>query len=153
MITFTRCDSSNAEFVKLTNCLDAALSERNGKSQEEYNQYNHIDHISTVIIAMENEVPVGCGCFKEYQNQVVEMKRIYVNPDHRAKGIAKQLMEQLEFWAIALGYHKAVLETGLQQFEAIHLYEKCGYLKSENYGQYVGMKNSVCFSKILNCAK
>jgi putative acetyltransferase len=150
MITFTRCSSSNEEFIKLTKSLDENLNQINGATQNAYNQYNRIHSIPTAIIAMENELSVGCGCFKEYDKRTVEIKRIYVKPEHRGKEIAKQLVAQLEAWAMELDYSKAILETGLQQLSAIRLYEKCGYCRIENYGQYVEMKNSVCFSKALN---
>jgi len=50
---------------------------------------------------------------------------------------------------IELGFSRCILETGYNQPEAIALYKKCGYQITENYGQYIGVKNSICFEKIL----
>ncbi|WP_407524361.1 GNAT family N-acetyltransferase [Lacibacter sp. MH-610] len=58
-------------------------------------------------------------------------------------------MLQLEQWAKEEGYSAAVLETGKKQPEAIRLYEKCGYSRIPNYGQYAGVENSVCMKKEL----
>jgi len=55
----------------------------------------------------------------------------------------------LEHWAVELGYKKCVLETGKRQPDAIALYTKQGYESIPNYGQYMGMENSVCFEKEL----
>jgi putative acetyltransferase len=59
------------------------------------------------------------------------------------------VLAELEAWAAELGYPKCVLETGKRQPEAIALYEKQGYQRISNYGQYIGVENSVCFEKVL----
>jgi GNAT superfamily N-acetyltransferase len=53
----------------------------------------------------------------------------------------------LEAWARELGHIKCVLETGIRQVRAIVFYKKCKYKVIPNYGQYIGMENSVCFEK------
>jgi putative acetyltransferase len=58
---------------------------------------------------------------------------------------------ELEAWAAELSYEKCVLETGKKQVEAIGLYQKNGYQKIPNYGQYIGVENSLCFEKKLEC--
>jgi GNAT superfamily N-acetyltransferase len=79
----------------------------------------------------------------------MEVKRMYVLPNNRGKGIATTLLWELEKWALELGYMKCVLETGKRQPEAISLYEKSGYQRIPNYGQYKGVENSICFEKIV----
>ena len=74
---------------------------------------------------------------------------MYVLTTQRGKGIASQLLQTLETWAKELGNTRCVLETGIRQPEAIALYEKNGYRRIPNYGQYKGIKNSVCFEKLL----
>ncbi|MBL8183523.1 MAG: GNAT family N-acetyltransferase, partial [Blastocatellia bacterium] len=68
-------------------------------------------------------------------------------PDHRGKGIAAMVLDELEKWALELSCTRCVLETGKKQPEAIRLYTKCGYSLIPNYGQYAEMENSVCFAK------
>jgi len=63
-------------------------------------------------------------------------------------------LAELERWAVELGYGRCVLETGLRMPDAVAVYTKKGYGRMENFGQYVGMENSVCFEKVLpnnNC--
>jgi len=80
----------------------------------------------------------------------MEVKRMFVLPEFRGKGIATKILVELENWAKELLYNKCVLETGKRQPDAIALYEKNGYLKIPNYGQYANMENSVCFEKVIN---
>jgi GNAT superfamily N-acetyltransferase len=79
----------------------------------------------------------------------VEIKRMFVRPKQCGKGLASSVLRELESWAQELGYTHAILETGRKQAEAIGLYQKYGYKRIENYGQYQGMANSVCFGKNL----
>jgi GNAT superfamily N-acetyltransferase len=74
---------------------------------------------------------------------------MYVSPSHRNKGNASKILYELENWARELSYKKCILETGKKQLEAISLYKKNGYTLTENYGQYAGVENSVCFEKLL----
>ena len=86
---------------------------------------------------------------KEFSNDTMEVKRMYVIPSSRKKGIASRILKELEIWALELSYARCVLETGKKQPEAIELYKKSGYTSIPNYGQYAGVKNSVCFEKVL----
>ncbi|UXP31828.1 GNAT family N-acetyltransferase [Reichenbachiella agarivorans] len=150
MIQLIRTDSNNADFIALVNQLDADLAIRDGDDHDFYHQYNHIDQIKHAIVAKIDDQSVGCGAIKEYDPKVMEVKRMYVLPSHRGKRIAIQILTALEDWARELGYQKCVLETGKAQPEAIALYQKCNYAVIPNYGQYVGVDNSICFEKKLN---
>ena len=130
--------------------LDADLSQRNGTLQTSYNKHNIIQHIDTVVIAYYNHLPVGCGCFKAYDERTAEIKRMYVKPENRGKGLSKQILAELEKWVLELGFTKIILETGIKQPEAIGLYSKGGYCQIPNYGQYSAMPNSICFGKRLD---
>jgi GNAT superfamily N-acetyltransferase len=68
---------------------------------------------------------------------------------HRGKGLARQVLNELENWALELGYSKCILETGKRLPDAVRLYQKNGYLQIQNYGQYIEMENSICFEKKL----
>jgi hypothetical protein len=56
----------------------------------------------------------------------------------------------LEIWAMELNYSTCILETGKKQFDAVRLYEKNGYERISNYGQYAGVEESICFEKLLD---
>jgi len=145
--TFTRTDSSNKDFRYLVSLLDADLAIRDGEDHAFYAQYNKTDSIRNVIVCYFHEKPVGIGAFKQYEPGKAEIKRMFVLPEFRGKGIAFQILQELEKWAAELDYTESILETGKKQPEAIALYEKSGYKIISNYGQYENVENSVCMSK------
>jgi putative acetyltransferase len=147
MLTISRTTSDNPDFIELVKLLDADLAERDGDEKFFYAQFNKIDTIKHVVIAYENEKPVGCGAMKPFGEDAMEIKRMYVLLERRGKGIAGKVLAELEQWAGELSYTTCVLETGKKQPEAIALYTKSGYKTIPNYGQYAGVENSVCFKK------
>lgn len=149
MIHLLRTDSSNPDFQKLVTLLDADLKIRDGEDHAFYSQYNKIQAIKHVVVAYQDDEPVGCGAVKEYEPGTMEVKRMYVSEDKRGSGIASAVLKELEIWAAKLGYSKCILETGINQPEAIALYKKNNYSIIPNYGQYTGIENSICFEKIL----
>lgn len=144
-----RTNSSNVDFQNLVKLLDADLAIRDGEDHAFYHQFNSIDTLKNCIIAYQDETAAACGAFKPFSDDTVEIKRMYTDIQNRGKGLASKLLNELEIWAAEEGYKKCVLETGVKQPEAIALYEKCGYSRIPNYGQYIGVENSVCFEKIL----
>ncbi|MEZ4792275.1 MAG: GNAT family N-acetyltransferase [Gelidibacter sp.] len=149
MIKIKRTDSTNSGFIGLVQLLDADLKIRDGVEHDFYHQFNAIVDIKNCIVLYEDETPIGCGAIKLYDEKTIEIKRMYVLPEHRGKGIAVRILFELEIWAQELGFSKCILETGFKQPEAIALYKKAGFKIIPNYGQYIGVENSVCFGKKL----
>lgn len=147
MITLKRTNSSNKEFVCLVEQLDAYLRITDGDEHDFYNQYNAIENLKQVVIAYINNKPVGCGAFKFFEKNSVEIKRMFTSEKHRGKGIASLILNKLEKWASELNYDSCILETGIRQIEAVEFYKKNGYTIISNYGQYKGVENSICFEK------
>lgn len=147
MLHFKRTDSGNPGFQSLVVLLDKDLAIRDGDDHAFYDQFNKITHIKNAIVCYSNDKPVACGAFKQYADDTVEIKRMFVLPEYRGKGLGAQVLQQLETWAQELAYRVCILETGKKQPEAIALYKKCGYTITENYGQYEGVENSVCMKK------
>lgn len=147
MIRLVRTDSTHSDFVALVQQLDADLVQRDGEDHAYYHQFNTIDKLKQVVVAYENNVAVGCGALKPFGTDAMEIKRMYVSPAHRGKGIAAAILTALEIWAAELGFTRCVMETGKKQPEAMALYQKSGYIVIPNYGQYEGIENSVCFEK------
>ncbi|NVK85140.1 MAG: GNAT family N-acetyltransferase [Cytophagia bacterium] len=150
MIKVIRTDSSNEDFISLVKLLDSDLALRDGADNAYYAQFNKIDLLKNCVVAYIGGQAIGCGAFKSFEEGVsAEVKRMYVLENHRGKGIAGLVLKELEQWAAELGYSQCVLETGKRQPEAIALYTKHGYQIIENYGQYKGLENSVCFEKTI----
>ena len=87
---------------------------------------------------------------KVYSEGVMEVKRMYVKPESRGKGVASDILNALESWAKTLGYHETILETLKIKESVIALYARNGYsVMPNNYGQYAGVDSSVCMNKKL----
>ena len=149
-LTLIRTDSNNTDFRELVILLDKELAIRDGGEHSFYAQFNKVDAIKEVVVAYQNETPVACGAIKPYLDTAAEVKRMFVHPDYRKKGYASKILTELEKWVAELGFLECVLETGKKQPEAISLYQKVGYQITPNYGQYIGVDNSVCMAKTLS---
>jgi GNAT superfamily N-acetyltransferase len=145
-----RTSSDDTDFRLLVKELDEELAGLYGEKQIFYNQFNALNHIQHVIVAYQGKEAVGCGALKKLNDQLVEIKRMYVKKDFRNKGIAHHILLELEQWAKELHYTACVLETGNKQPDAIHLYEKAGYSFIPNYGQYEDDPQSVCMKKTID---
>ena len=146
-LNLKRTDSDNPDFRSLITSLDKDLERRYGAQQGFFNQFNKLDKIKNVVIAYLDGTPVGCGALRAYSDTDIEVKRMFVADEHRGKGIAIQVLNELEAWAGELQFKSCILETGTNQPEAISLYLKCGYEITAAYGHYVGVENSVCMKK------
>ena len=150
MITFVKTDAKHQDFQNLVKLLDADLLIRDGEIHHFYAQFNKVDFIKNVILAYADAEAIGCGAIKKYDEQTMEIKRMFVKESHRNQGIAAKLLTHLEDWAKEIGFQKCILETGNNQPEAIRLYQKCNYQIIPNYGQYEGVETSFCFEKVID---
>jgi putative acetyltransferase len=105
--------------------------------------------VGTFLIARADGVAVGCGALRRRDVTTLEVKRMYVAPEMRGRGVAKQILEQLEIAAQAMGATRLVLETGIYQDEAIGLYRSVGFSQIDCFDEYIGTPTSVCFEKPL----
>ncbi len=149
-LQFLKTDAKNEDFIKLVALLDTDLATRDGADHSFYHQFNGIDRLEYCLVAYYNHRAVGCGALKTFDPTTLEVKRMYVLPDFRGKGIATKVLTALEVWTKALGFHHCLLETGKRQPEAIALYQKNGYVIVPNYPPYEGVQNSLCFRKTVH---
>ncbi|RRB18452.1 GNAT family N-acetyltransferase [Larkinella knui] len=131
--------------------LDADLWKRYQPYQAKYDAFNKVDDSARVVIVFQADQPAGCGCYRPISEpDCVEIKRMFVKPAGRGRGLATRILRELEIWAAEEGYKTARLETGIKQPEALALYEKAGYHHIEKYGPYVGLNTSICLEKSLS---
>ena len=144
-------DGRDRNFIELCHELDDFLNEIVGgeENRAEYLQYNKLDDIHDVVVAYENDVPVGSASFKKYDDECAEGKRVFVKQEYRGRGISNILMKMLEERAREKGFKYFILESGEPLVSAMALYRKSGYKVIPNYGQYVDMEESVCMKKKL----
>lgn len=144
-----RTTAGDKDFQLLITRLDHELWNELMADKATYDQYNKVPDIDTAVLIYADENPVACGCFKNYGEETVEIKRMFVEKSHRGLGLSKMILKELETWAGELGYEFAVLETSIHFGTARNLYEKSGYEIIPNYEPYANLPESVCMKKSL----
>ena len=108
------------------------------------------DGRGTFVVAWVGEQAIGCGAVRRLEPGVGEIKRMYVAPEERGRGVGRAILDALETEARGLGLARLVLETGVRQREAIALYERAGFSRIPPFGEYVASPaTSVCMAKDL----
>jgi GNAT superfamily N-acetyltransferase len=101
------------------------------------------------VLASLDERAVACGGFRFLRPEVAEIKRMYVDPVARGRGLGRRHLNFLEQLASEAGYTQLWLETGTEQPEAMSLYTAAGYRPIEPYGEFKYDSHSRCFSRTL----
>jgi len=104
---------------------------------------------SAFLIARVDNQPIGCAALRPLEAEIAEVRRMYVVPSARRRGIGRRLLAELEGQARQFGYRVLRLETGNRQHEALALYKACGFVRVPPFGKHVGDPVSVCFEKKL----
>lgn len=149
MIKILRTSPAHPSYHELVKKLDKELAITDGEDHAFYDQFNKSDNIQHAVLLLDGDQPVGCGALKDNEPGVMEIKRMFILKENRGKGYASMILKELESWAFELGYQRCILETGINQPDAIALYKKSGYAIIPNYGQYAGVDKSFCFEKML----
>lgn len=139
--------SENQDFIKLIAEFDNYLWKKYPELKSNYWGNNIIEINPNVVLIYIDNKAVACGCFKKYDSNTIEIKRMFVSPEARGMGFAQRILNELEIWANEMDYSYSVLETLYKQVEAIALYQKVGYSIVANYEPYIGLTNSICMRK------
>lgn len=149
MTELRRCTASDPEFLALVRELDRLLKVLDGDDHEFFNAQNHPETISHAIVASIDGRPVGCGGFRRLDDDTAEIKRMYVDPKVRGRGIGKEVLHALEIWAFEEGFTHTRLETSKRLEPAVRLYTSSGYAVIPNFGVYAEVEDSVCMERAL----
>jgi len=102
-----------------------------------------------LVVRDDEGSAVACGGIARFDAERAELKRMYVVPAARGRGLGRRVLVELEGAARRLGYAAVVLETGDRQPEALALYESSGYERIPCYPPYDSRALSLCFEKRL----
>ena len=104
------------------------------------------------VVVRDGDRAVACGGIARFDETRAEVKRMYVVPDARGRGLGRRILVELEEQARAFGYTGLVLETGDKSAAALSLYESSGYARIECYPPYDTRELSLCFEKRLEAS-
>lgn len=148
---YVRTDGKNEDFIENCRLLDMDLDRRVGKQikREKYEKFNQLDEIREAIVVYDHGRAVGGGAIRRYDDENVELKRVFVHNEYQGQGIGSRLVSLLIEWAAELGYRRMILETGELLAESCAVYRKLGFTVIPNYGPYADMPESLCMAKTI----
>ncbi len=153
MIEIRREDLMSPTAHSLINALNADLRARYPEGDGMHYFRLDADEVrpgrGAFVVAYDARTPVGCGAVRMIGAGIAEIKRMYVVPGVRGRGVARRMLEVLENEARAIGVTTLMLETGTRQPEAIALYSKTGYSPTDPFGEYPPSPLNVFFEKRL----
>ncbi|WP_354497114.1 GNAT family N-acetyltransferase [Mycetocola sp. 2940] len=106
--------------------------------------------ISVYVARDEGGHAIGMAALVPWGVAVTELKRMFVHPDARGRGVATSLLARMEADARSAGLRQIVLETGTLHTAAQSLYARCGFSPIPQFGRYIGEKHSYCMAKMLS---
>lgn len=101
------------------------------------------------LVGYLDEAPVSCGGWRSHGDGVAELKRMYVSPRLRGRGLARAMLAELERTAGAAGHTRIILESGQNQPEALAMYASSGYAAVPSFGHYADHELSVHLGKTI----
>ena len=154
-IEIRRIDLTSAVAAQLIAALNAELEGRyteEGANHFRLDADEVADGRGAFLVAYDGTRPVGCGAVRRIEPHVAEIKRMYVAPAARGRGVGRLVLQELETIARQLGAIRIVLETGPRQPEALALYRRAGFVEVPLFGDYLHSPHpelSVCMEKQL----
>jgi putative acetyltransferase len=147
-----RADLQSPAARRLVDALNAELSAvypEQGATHFRLDPEEVADGRGAFLLATRAGTPVGCGAVRRIAQGTGEIKRMYVVPAERGRGLGRALLTALEDEARSLGLSRLFLETGARQHAAVAMYERAGFSRVDPYGEYVGSPLSLCMKKDL----
>lgn len=135
------------DYAMLAQKLDEYYFELVGDVQARYAEVNKPHNMNAICVVYEGSEAVACGAWKKIDDETAEIKRIYVLPQHRRKGIASAIVTAMEADAAKQGKKRFILETARTTADSASLYTSLGYEEIDYYGSPAGAENCRCFKK------
>ena len=142
-------DKDSRDFLFLADKLDEYYFQIVGDVQLKYAGVNKPHNFNGLCVVYEDGQPVGCGSWKKIDDTTAEIKRIYVLPEHRRKGVASMVVKAMETDAEKQCFKHFILETARTTMDSANLYLSLGYKEIDYYGSPAGAENCRCFEKNL----
>jgi GNAT superfamily N-acetyltransferase len=148
-LTFELPDADDAELKGLVAEQQAEIADRYDNN-EDHDPPVHAD--ARYLLMRDGGQAIGCAAVQPLEPRIGELKRMYIVPDERGRGLGRALLRAVEDLAKVAGYEVLRLETGWAQPEAVALYDSAGYSRITPYGYWKDEPGSICFEKSLTTA-
>jgi len=151
-VTVQRADILSPMAQALIEALNAELSKvypEEGACHFRLDANEVRDGNGAFLIAFRSRTPVGCGAVRRIDVNTGELKRMYVVPGERGRGVGQAILKALETETKGLRLTRLVLETGVRQDRAQKLYGQAGFSQIDPYGEYTNSPLSICMAKDL----
>ena len=140
-------DETDERFLKLVDELDKGYFERIGNELSKYESYKEFNNPHVVILAIDCDSPIACASYRVFDVDSVEFKRVFVKKEYRKKGIAYNLICELEKLVIEDNFKYSYIVTGKNNWAAINLYKKLNYKFTDKFGQFKDDNAVICMKK------
>ena len=140
-------DEKDERFLALVDELNRGYFERIGDELSKYESYNEFKVSHVVMLALDEDEAIACASYRVFNEDSVEFKRVFVKKEHRKKGIAYNLICELEKLVIENDFRYSYIVTGKNNFPAIKLYEKLNYELTDKFGQFKDDDTVICMKK------
>lgn len=108
-----------------------------------YTRYNESENIEKVWVVYFDNLPAGCIAYREKADGVGEVKRLYLKKEYRGKGMSKELLKTVEYYAKKQGCHTLFLDTRITLEPAVSLYRSFGFHIVFQQGLYIQMEKKI----------
>lgn len=140
-------NEKDERFIQLSNELNEEYYRKIGDEYEKYLDYNKIEDPHVVLLVLNWGNPIACASYRPFDEDSVEIRRVYVKRRYRNKGIAYKLVKSLEKLAMEENFKYSFIETGKENLPAVGLYEKLGYETIDNFGLFENDDVCICMKK------
>jgi ribosomal protein S18 acetylase RimI-like enzyme len=120
-------------FTEYASSLGFDLDFQNFKAELDNLPGDYAGPLGCIILAEINKIPAGCVALRKLEDDTCEMKRMFVKPEFRGKGIGKKLIQAIIEQAQEIGYKKIRLDTISTMTIAINIYESVGFKEINPY--------------------
>lgn len=140
-------NEKDERFIELSNELNNEYYSNIGEDSLKYLDYNTLEDPHVVLLVLNWGNPIACASYRIFDEQSVEIRRVYVKKRYRNKKIAYKLVKALEKLAMENNFKYSIIETGSENMAAINLYKKLGYEKIDNFGFFKDDDACICMRK------
>ena len=108
-----------------------------------YTRYSENENIENIWVVYSDNLPIGCIAYRKKADGIGEVKRMFIRNEYRGKGMAKELLNTVEFHARKKGCHTLFLDTRITLEPAVSIYKSFGFYIIFQQGLYIQMEKKI----------